>query len=259
MMTSGMENGSRVGRLAGKVAIVTGASQGIGAAIALRLAADGASVVVNHRASAEKAEAVVKAIRADGGAAIAVQADVSRPVDAKRLVDETVAHFGRIDTLVNNAGVFQYAELADISEDSFHHHFNVNVLGVILAVQAARPHLIESQGSIINIGSAASRALPATTTIYSATKAAVDALTKTLAKELGPRNVRINTIAPGAVRTQGVIDAGLLGGDWENFLVAHTPLGRIAETDDIAPVVAFFASDDARWITGETLFLSGGS
>lgn len=249
---------SRSSRLAGKVAIVTGASQGIGAAIALRLAADGAIVVVNHRASADKAGEVVEAIRAAGGEAIALQADVSQAMDAKRLVEDVAARFGRIDTLVNNAGIFQYAELPEISEDSFHRHFNINVLGIILMVQAARAHLIATQGSVINIGSAASRGLPATTTIYSATKAAVDALTKTLAKELGPSQVRINTIAPGAVRTEGVIDAGLLGGAWEELIVRSTPLGRIAETGDITPVVSFFASDEAKWITGETLYVSGG-
>ncbi len=245
--------------LTGKVAVVTGASQGIGASIAMGLAANGAAVVVNHRASPDKAAAVVAAIAAGGGRAIAVQADVSKAADATQLIDRAIAEFGRLDILVNNAGVYHYQALPDIDEGSFHRHFDVNVLGTLLSIQAARPHLVESAGTIINIGSAASRACPATTSLYSASKAAIDSLTKTFSKELGPFNVRINTIAPGAVRTEGVVDAGLMGGDWENLIVAHTPLGRIAETDDITPVVVFFASDSARWITGEILYVSGGS
>lgn len=244
--------------LTGKVAVVTGASQGIGAAIAIGLAAHGARVVVNHRASAEKADAVVAAIEANGGRAISVRADISRSGEAAQLIEQAVAKFGRLDVLVNNAGIYNYQPLADITEDSFHRHFDINVLGTLLAIQAARPHLVKSAGSIINIGSAASRANPATTALYSASKAAMDSLTKTFSKELGPCNVRINTIAPGAVRTEGVTDAGLMGGDWEKLIVAHTPLGRIAETDDITPVVVFLASDGARWITGEILFVAGG-
>ena len=245
--------------LTDKVAVVTGASQGIGAAIAIGLAAHGAMVVVNHRASADKADAVVAAILANGGQAIAVQADVSRVTEAALLISRAVSEFGRLDILVNNAGVYHYQELAEITENSFHRHFDINVLGTLLPIQAARPHLVESAGTIINIGSAASRACPATTALYSASKAAIDSLTKTFSKELGPLNVRINTVAPGAVRTEGVTDAGLLGGDWEKLIVAHTPMGRIAETDDITPVVIFFASDSARWITGEILYVAGGS
>ena len=245
-------------KLAGKVAVVTGASKGIGAAIAIELASHGASVVVNHRDSAAQAERVADHIRRAGGSALVIRADIGLETGSTGLIETAISEFGRLDILVNNAGYYKYGPIEDVDAYSFHRHFDVNVLGVLLLIKASVEHLEKSGGSIINIGSVGARALPATTTLYGASKAALDALTKALAKELGPRGIRINTISPGPVRTPGVVESGILGGEWEKTLVAHTPLGRIGKTEDIAPVVAFLASQEAGWITGEILSVSGG-
>jgi 3-oxoacyl-[acyl-carrier protein] reductase len=240
------------------VAIVTGASKGIGAAIAKQLAAEGAAVVVNYAASKDDADRVVAEIARHGGKAIAVQADVSRPAEIRRLLAETKKAFGRLDILVNNAGVYEFAPLEDVTEEHFHKQFNLNVLGLILASKEAVRYFDAAGGSIINISSAASTLAPPNASVYSATKAAVDAVTRSLAKELGPRNIRVNTINPGMVETEGVHAAGLAESDFRKQVEAQTPLGRIGQTQDIAPAVAFLASRDAAWITGETLLIAGG-
>ncbi len=250
-------------KLAGKVAIVSGASKGIGAAIALEFASHGASVVINHRNSAAQADEIADQIRRAGGKALVVQSDIASEAGASRLVHAAISEFGRLDVLVNNAGYYKYGPIEEADEESYHRHFDVNVLGVLLLIRASVAHLEKSAGSIINIGSVAARALPPTTTLYGASKAAVDAITKALAKELGPRGIRINTISPGPIRTQGMMDSGILdsaifGGQWEKAISDHTPLGRVGETDDVVPTATFLASDDARWITGEILSVSGG-
>ncbi|MCC8391526.1 glucose 1-dehydrogenase [Paraburkholderia sp. MMS20-SJTR3] len=245
-------------KLTGKVAVVTGASKGIGAAIAKALAAQGASVVVNYASSRAGADKVVADIVAAGGNAVAVGGDVSKAADAKGIVDAAVETYGRLDILVNNSGVYEFAAIEDITEAHFHKHFDVNVLGLLLVTQAAVKHLGEG-GSIVNISSVVSRITPATTAVYTATKGAVDAITGVLAKELGPRKIRVNSVNPGMVETEGTHSAGVIGSDFETWAVSTTPLGRIGKPDDIADVVAFLASDDARWLTGESLIASGGS
>jgi 3-oxoacyl-[acyl-carrier protein] reductase len=244
-------------KLTGKVALVTGASKGIGAAIAAALAAEGASVVVNYASSKDGAEAVVARITAAGGKAIAVHGDVSRQADAKALVDAAVRQFGRLDILVNNSGVYGFAPLEEITEDDFHRHFNINVLGLLLTTQAASPHLKEG-ASIINVSSVVTRITPAHSAVYTGTKGAVDAITAVLSRELGPRRIRVNAINPGMVETEGTHTAGIIGSDFESGTVAQTPLGRLGQPQDIASVAVFLASDDAGWLTGERLYAGGG-
>jgi len=246
------------GKLAGKVAVVTGASKGIGAAIAKALAVEGAAVVVNYASSRAGADKVVVEITANGGKAVAVQADVAKKPDIERLFAETKKAFGALDILVNNAGIYEFLPLEKITEDHFHKQFNVNVLGQILATQEAVKHFGSTGGSIINISSVASTSAPAGGSVYSATKAAVDAVTKSLAKELGPRKIRLNTINPGMVETEGLHSAGMVESDFRKQIEAQTPLGRIGQPDDIAPAVVFLASPDAGWITGQSLYLTGG-
>lgn len=246
-------------KLTDKVAIVTGASKGIGASIARHLADEGAAVVVNYVSSRTDAERVVAEITRDGGRAIAVQADVAKLADVDRLFAEAKKAFGRLDILVNNAGIYEFSPLEEITEEHVRRLFEVNVLGVLLASQAAVRHFDGAGGSIINISSTATSLTAPTTSAYTATKAAVEAITRTLAKELGPRNIRVNAINPGGVETEGVHAAGLMGGDFLKQLEALTPLGgRIGQPQDIAPAAVFLASADAAWITGETLRVAGG-
>jgi len=245
-------------RLQNKVAVVTGASKGIGAGIAKGLAAEGAKVVVNYASSKESADRVVAEIAKQGGEAVAVQADVSKAPDVQRLFAETKRAFGKLDVLVNNAGIYEFGPLGEITEDHFHRQFNTNVLGLILATQQAARLFGPDGGSVINIGSTASSITPPTTAVYSATKGAVDAITHVLAKELGPQNIRVNSINPGMVETEGVHAVGFFGSDFQKQLEAQTPLGRIAQPDDIAPIAVFLASADSGWLTGETLLASGG-
>ena len=241
----------------GKVALVTGASKGIGAAIAKALAAQGASVVVNYSSSKAGADQVVEAITASGGRAIAVKADVTKAADAQALVDDTIKAYGRLDVLVNNSGVYEFAPLEAITEESFHRQFNINVLGLLLVTQAAAKHLPEG-GSVINIGSAVSRLTPPNSAVYTATKAAVDAITGVLSRELGPRRIRVNAINPGIVETEGTHSAGFIGSDFEKGLVAQVPFGRVGQPDEIADIAVFLAAKGSRWLTGETLIASGG-
>jgi 3-oxoacyl-[acyl-carrier protein] reductase len=245
-------------KLTGKVAVVTGASKGIGAGVAKGLAEEGAAVVVNYASSKEGADKVVAEIKASGGKAIAVQADVSRAADVRRLFANTQKEFGRVDVLVNNAGVYQFAALEEITEEQFHRQFNTNVLGLILATQEAAKHFGTDGGSVINIGSTASSLTPPTTAVYTATKGAVDAVTHVLAKELGPRKIRVNSINPGIVETEGTHTAGVIGSDFQKQFESQTPLGRLAQPGDIAPIAVFLASQDSGWLTGETLVASGG-
>jgi 3-oxoacyl-[acyl-carrier protein] reductase len=244
-------------RLTGKVAVVTGASKGIGAAIAKSLAAEGASVVVNYASSRTGADAVVQEIAKAGGKAIAVGADVSKAAEAQALIDAAIKAFGRLDILVNNSGVYEFAPLEEITEAQFNRMFDVNVLGVLLTTKAAAKHLGEGS-SVINIGSVVSTRTPPNSVVYTATKGAVDAITGVLAKELGPRKIRVNSLNPGLVETEGSRSAGIIGSDWENGAVAQTPLGRVGQTQDIARVAAFLASNDAGWITGELVRAGGG-
>lgn len=245
-------------KLAGKVAVVTGASKGIGAGIAKGLAAEGAAVVVNYASSKERGDSVVAEITDKGGKAIAVQGDVSKAADVKRLFAETSKAFGRLDVLVNNAGIYEFAPLDEITEDHFHRHFNTNVLGLILATQEAARHFGPEGGSVINIGSVVSRQTPPATAVYSATKSAVDAVTQVLAKELGPKKIRVNSINPGMVETEGTHAGGIIGSDFHKTVAAQTPLGRIGQPEDVAPIAVFLASPDSGWLTGETLLASGG-
>jgi len=245
-------------RLTGKVAVVTGASKGIGAAIAKQLAGEGAAVVVNYASSKAGADRVVAEITGQGGRAVAVQADLAKPADVQRLFAETKKAFGRLDVLVNNAGVYEFAPLEAVTPAHFHKQFDLNVLGLILASQEAAKQFGAAGGSIINISSVVATAAPPGGSVYSATKAAVDAVTRSLAKELGPRKVRVNAINPGMVETEGLHAAGFVEGDFRKQIEAQTPLGRIGKPEDIAPAAAFLASDDASWITGETLHIGGG-
>jgi len=244
-------------KLKGKVAVVTGASKGIGAGIAKALAAEGASVVVNYASSKAGADDVVAAIKKAGGTAVAVQGDVSKAAEAQAIIDAAVKSYGRLDILVNNSGVYEFLPIEAITEEHFHRIFNTNVLGVLLTTQAAVKHLGEG-GSIINIGSGASRLTPPTSAVYTGTKGALDAITGVLARELGPRKVRVNSINPGMVETEGTHTGGFIGSDFEKALIAQTPLGRIGQAWDIAPVAVFLASDDAQWLTGEQIIASGG-
>jgi 3-oxoacyl-[acyl-carrier protein] reductase len=244
-------------KLKGRVAIVTGASKGIGAAIAKSLAAEGASVVVNYASSKSGADAVVSVITAAGGKAVAVRGDVSKTADAKEIVNAAIKNYGRLDILVNNSGVYEFAAIEEVTEENFHRIFNTNVLGVLLTTQAAVKHLGEG-ASIINIGSGVSRITPAYSAVYTGTKGALDAITGVLARELGPRKIRVNSINPGMVETEGTVSGGFIGSDLEKGLVAQTPLGRIGKVGDIAPVAVFLASDDSAWLTGETILAGGG-
>lgn len=243
-------------RLTGKVAVVTGASKGIGANIAKALAAEGASVVVNYASSREGAEKVVAAITAAGGKAIAVQGDVSKQAEIDALFAETRRAFGRLDTLVNNAGVYEFAALEEFTEASFHRMFNLNVLGVLLTSQAALKEFGPEGGSIVNIGSNASTLALPTSVAYTATKGALDTVTRVLAAELGGKKIRVNSINPGLTETEGT--AGFMGSDFEKNLVGRTPLGRVAQPGDIGPIAVFLASDEAGWVTGELISAGGG-
>jgi 3-oxoacyl-[acyl-carrier protein] reductase len=240
-----------------KVAVVTGASKGIGAAIAKALSAAGAAVVVNYSASKEDADRVVANIKAKGGKAIAVKGDVAKADDMGRLFEETKKTFGELDILVNNAGIYRFARLEEITEDDFHQHFNINVLGTILATREAVKYFGPNGGSVINMSSIASAGAPEAA-VYSGSKGAVDAITRGLAEELGPRKIRVNAIAPGGVETEGTHSGGIVGSDFEKAMIARTPLGRFGQPDDIARIAVFLASEDSAWLTGERLAASGG-
>jgi 3-oxoacyl-[acyl-carrier protein] reductase len=244
-------------KLNGKVAVVTGASKGIGAAIARSLAAEGASVVVNYASSKSGARTVVDSIIAAGGKAVAVGGDVSKTGDAQLIVDAAIKNYGRLDILVNNSGVYEFSPIEAATEDQFHRMFNINVLGLLLTTQAALKYIGEG-GSIINIGSVVSRVTPPASAIYTGTKGAVDAITGVLARELGPKKIRVNAINPGMIETEGVHSAGFLGSDFEKELVSQTPLGRIGQPGDISSIATFLASDDSAWLTGEHLLAGGG-
>jgi 3-oxoacyl-[acyl-carrier protein] reductase len=245
-------------KLKGKVTVVTGASKGIGAAIAKSLAAEGSSVVVNYSSSKEGADKVVAEIKAQGGKAIAVQGDVAKPADVQRIFADTKKAFGRLDVLVNNAGIYQFAPLEQITEEHFHNQFNTNVLGLLLATQEAAKHFGPEGGSVINIGSVVSRITPPQSAVYTATKGAVDAVTRVLAKELGRKKIRVNSINPGIIETEGTHTAGFIGSDFEKRAAAEAPLGRTGQPNDIAPIAVFLASADSGWLTGESLIASGG-
>jgi 3-oxoacyl-[acyl-carrier protein] reductase len=245
-------------KLIGKVAVVTGASKGIGASIAEYLAAEGASVVVNYASSKAGAEGVVKRIHEKGGKALAVQADVSKHDDIKRLFAETKAAYGKLDVLVNNAGIYEFAPLESVTAEHFHKHFNLNVLGLLLTTQEAVKLMGPEGGSIINISSISGRKPVANASVYSATKAAVDAITVALSLELGRKKIRVNSLNPGMVETEGLHSAGLAESDFRNALEAQTPLGRIGQPEDIARAALFFATEDAGWVNGQSLIISGG-
>jgi len=250
-----MENS---GKLNGKVAIITGASKGIGAGIAKAYAKEGAAVVVNYASSREGADKVVQEITANGGKAIAVQGSVDKAADVKRLFEETVNAFGKLDILVNNAGIYSFAGIEDITEASFHQMFNVNVLGSILTIQQAVKLFGEKGGVVINTGSIVSTLDMPTSLVYTQTKYAVDAMTRILAKELGPKNIRVNAINPGLIETEGSTASGVIHGEAEKWHVANTPLGRVGKPQDIAKVAVFLASEDSYWIHGETIAVAGG-
>jgi len=247
-----------MGKLTGKVAMVTGASKGIGAGIAKGLGAEGAAVVVNYSSSKEGADRVVAEITGNGGKAIAVQGDVSKAADVKRLFEETKEAFGSLDVLVNNAGVFEFEPIEAVTENEFHREFNTNVLGPILTIQEAVKQFGPNGGSVINISSVASVNPVPNSLVYAATKSALDSMTRVLAKELGPRKIRVNTIAPGGVETEGVHRIGIIGSDFEKQMISNTPLGRFGQPEDIARVAVFLASEDAGWVTGDRITVSGG-
>lgn len=244
-------------KLAGKVIIVTGASKGIGAATAEALGAEGASVVVNYASDRAGAEKVVSAITKTGGKAVAVGGDVSKETEAKGIVDAAIHTYGKLDVVVNNSGVYQFGSIEDVTEPDFHRQFNINVLGLIFVTKFAVPHL-KPGSAIINIGSVVSRITPPTGVVYVATKGAVDAITGVLSRELGPKGIRVNSVNPGLIVTEGTKSADMVNNEWEKTIVGNTPLGRIGQPDDIAGVVVFFASDAARWVSGESLIVSGG-
>jgi 3-oxoacyl-[acyl-carrier protein] reductase len=244
-------------KLAGKVAVVTGASKGIGAAIAKALAAEGAAVVVNYASSKAGADAVVEAITTAGGKAVAAHGDVSNAVEAQGIIDAAIKAYGRLDILVNNSGVYEFSPIAEVTEDQFHKMFNINVLGLLLTTQAAVKQFGEG-ASVINIGSGVTSILPPESAVYTGTKGAVDAITGVLAAELGAKKIRVNTINPGIVETEGTHTQGFIGSEFETAFVAQTPLGRVGQPDDIADIAVFLASDDSRWLTGEKLVASGG-
>ena len=245
-------------KLTGKVAVVTGASKGIGAAIAKRLASEGAAVVVNYSSSKPGADKVVGEIAAGGGKAVAVQADIAKKSDIDKLFAETKKAFGRLDILVNNAGIYEFAPLEQITEEHFHKQFNLNVLGPVLASQAAANLFDSAGGSIINLSSVVSTLAFPSAAVYSGTKGALDAITRSLASELGPRGIRVNAIRPGMVETEGTHSAGIAESDMRKQTEARTPLGRIGKPDDIAGIAVFLASADSAWITGETFVIAGG-
>jgi 3-oxoacyl-[acyl-carrier protein] reductase len=247
-----------MGKLANKVALVTGASKGIGAGIAKALAADGASVVVNYSSSKEGADKVVAEIKSKGGKAVAVQGDFSKQEDIGKVFVEVKKNFGRLDTLVNNAGIYAFTPLEQVTAEEYQKIFNLNVLGLLLSSKEALKYFGPEGGSIINIGSVVSSLTPPHSSVYTATKGAVDAITRVLAKELGPKKIRVNSINPGMVETEGVHAAGFIGSDFEKNAVAQTPLGRIGQPQDIATVATFLASDDSAWLTGELLRAGGG-
>ena len=245
-------------KLEGKVAVVTGASKGIGASIAKALAEEGASVIVNYSSSKQDAERVVAEISARGGRAIAVQGDVSKPTDIERLFSEAKRSFDRLDILVNNAGTYEFAPLESVTEQHFHKHFDLNVLGLLLATKEAVKHMGPEGGSVINISSAASSMRMPNSAVYAASKAAVEAITGVLAKELGPRKIRVNAISPGMIETEGSRAGGFVGSDFQKTVEAQAPLGRMGQPDDIAPTAVYLASSDSKYMTGETLLVSGG-
>jgi 3-oxoacyl-[acyl-carrier protein] reductase len=247
----------QMAKLDGKVAVVTGASKGIGAAIAKALAKNGASVVVNYASSREGADAVVEAIAAAGGRALAVKADVSKTAEAEALVEAAVREFGRLDVLVNNSGIYEFSPIGEVTEEHYRRQFDVNVLGTLLTARAASKHLTEG-GSIVNISSAITDVSTPNAAVYSGTKGAVNAITNVLANELAPRRIRANVVSPGYVETEGTRTMGITGSEMEAGIVATTPLGRAGRPDDVAAVVAFLASDDAAWVTGEVINASGG-
>lgn len=244
-------------RLTGKVAVVTGASKGIGAAIAQELAKGGAAVIVNYSSSAQGAESVVAKIEAAGGKAKAVKADVSKPAEARKLIDDAVSEFGRVDILVNNAGVYEFSPLSQITEEHFDRMFDLNVRGLLFTTQAAAAAMGDRGGAVVNIGSLASLTSPPNGSVYSATKAALDAITRSLAAELGPRKILVNAVLPGPVETEGAQSLGNWD-EFKNMLLPRTPLGRIGQPRDIATVVSFLASEDAGWITGQIIPVAGG-
>jgi 3-oxoacyl-[acyl-carrier protein] reductase len=244
-------------KLTGKVAVVTGASKGIGAAIAKSLGAAGASVVVNYASDKTGADTTVKAITTAGGKGIAIKGDVSKAAEAQAIIDAAIQNFGRLDILVNNSGVYEFSPIEAVTEDQFHRIFNINVLGLLLVTQAAVKHL-DKGGSIINVGSVVSRITPPGSAVYTGTKGAVDAITGVLSRELGPKGIRVNALNPGMVETEGSHTAGFIGSDFEKNTVATTPLGRVGQPGDIASVAVFLASDDSAWLTGEQLLAGGG-
>jgi len=246
------------GKLAGQVAVVTGASKGIGAEIAKDLAAEGARVVLNYSSDKTGADRAVDEIAKRGGTAIAIQANVANKADVERLFNATKDAFGQIDILVNNAGVYEFAPLEEITEEHFHRHFDVNVLGLLLATQAAIKHFNPAGGSIINISSTTTSITPPATAVYTGTKGAVDAITRTLAKELARRKIRVNAINPGMIETEGVVSGGYSESEFRKIIETQAPLGRIGQVDDVAPTAVFLASADSKYITGETLRVAGG-
>lgn len=250
-----MENS---GKLNGKIALITGASKGIGAGIAKAYANEGAAVVVNYASSREGADKVVQEITAAGGKAVAIQGNVGNVADVKHLFEEIVKTYGKLDILVNNAGVYRFAGIEDITEDSFHEMFNINVLGSILTIQQAVKLFGDKGGVIINTGSIVSTLDMPTALIYTQTKYAVDAMTRILAKELGPKNIRVNSINPGLIETEGSHSSGVMQGEAEKWHVSETPLGRVGKPEDIAKVAVFLASEDSYWINGETIAVAGG-
>jgi 3-oxoacyl-[acyl-carrier protein] reductase len=247
-----------MGKLTNQVAVVTGASKGIGAAIAVALAAEGASVVANYASSKEGADRVVREITGKSGKAIAVQADVAKPADVTRLFAETKKAYGKLNILVNNAGIYQFAPLEGITEKLFHDHFNLNVLGLLLATREAVKLIGPEGGSIINIGSGVSTINPPNSSVYTATKAAVDSITGVLAKELGPRKIRVNSINPGMIETEGTQSGGFTESDFRKWVESQSPLGRIGQSDDIAPTAVYLASSDSKYLTGEIIRVTGG-
>ena len=247
-----------MGKITNQVAVVTGASKGIGAAIAKAFAAEGASVVVNYASSKEGADRVVKEITAKGGKAIAVQGDVSKQADITRLFAETKKAYGKLNILVNNAGVYDLQPLEGVTEEHFHKHFNLNVLGLLLATKEAVKLIGPEGGSIINIGSGVSTIRPPNSAVYTATKGAVDAITGVLAKELGPRKIRVNSLNPGMIETEGVHTAGFIESDFRKWVESQSPLGRIGQTDDISPTAVYLASSDSKYLTGEIIRVTGG-
>ena len=252
------EKETHMSKLKGKVAVVTGASKGIGAAIAKSLAAEGASVVVNYASSKSGARTVVDAITEAGGKAVAVKGDVSKASEAEGIIDAAIKNYGRLDILVNNSGVYEFSPIEAVTADEFHRIFNINVLGLLLTTQAALKHIGEG-GSIINIGSVVSRITPAASSIYTGTKGAVDAITGVLARELGPKKIRVNAINPGMVETEGTHAAGFHDTDFEKATISQTPLGRLGQPGDIASVAVFLASDDSYWVNGQRIITAGGA